>query len=569
MSNPVAIVEIRADSHGLVANLRDARAKFGQWADGVKDDMGKRLGKTGILDTAVGTALGNIATGGARRALGFFEDMGKSAFTFSEHLTRLQILANETPASMEELAASIRKTSDATGIGQLEILKGAEAYVALTGDMKSARSEASLFARVAQAENASVGDIAQTAAALSQNLHVMPDEMEAAFSALAVQGKLGAIELKDLATQLSTIAPQWAMFQNGTGARGVRELGAALQIVKRGFGGDASETITGLQSLLTALVKHAGTFQAGGIKVFDTDKNGKKQMRDVFSIIEQIGNSKLMKDPTALEKAFGRVEAYRAFLQLQQNEKELRAIADAGADAGVIQRDLDTYMQSAAGKTTQAWTQLKNQVMAAFTPERIQAFSEALVAAVELAANLVSKLEEVAAWIEAHREQTPEQAAAAAAKEAANMTPEQRKSLAASYAAEGAQAAATRSTVLGTIGNLLGFGTAASETDLGQQEISKVATMVGSVSPLLNDPGLTGENQFTAANAITNDKFGNTMAGAAGTVSSNADLKGFAREIGRSLAAELRAMHVSVQVDHKEIARSAATSPTHRQGVAR
>jgi hypothetical protein len=136
---------------------------------------------------------------------------------------------------MDAFAKSVRSTSSTIGIGAKEILDGAAAYVALTGDMDGAAAMSNTFARVAQATNSQVADIAQTAAALKQQMNIDPAHMEEVFGVLTVQGKKGAIELKDLAAQMSSIAPQWAQFGGGKGVQGVKELGAALQIVKRGL----------------------------------------------------------------------------------------------------------------------------------------------------------------------------------------------------------------------------------------------------------------------------------------------------------------------------------------------
>lgn len=377
-----AEVEVTASSKTLAAKLREARAKFATFGNELKKNVfGKDLvdPKGGFWGKGGAQMMGNLGSGAASMAGGFLVDQAKGVLDFNDALTRLQITAGNTPEEMKAYAQEVRKASDETGLGKDKILAAGAAYVALTGDMATAMTATSQWARVAQATNSSVDDIAKTAAAMSQNMKIGPEDMEATFAALAIQGKKGAIELKDLAAQLSTIAPQWAMFRGGTGVAGVKELGAALQIVKRGFGGDAGETVTGLQSLLNALVKNAKRFDKGGVKIFDIDpKTGVKTMKSVFEIVDSIGNSKLMKDPTKLEKAFGRVEAYRAFLQLKENKGALDDLVKASDDVGVIQRDLSTYMQSDAGRMTDAWTKAKNAIADAFTPQRIEAFVHAV-----------------------------------------------------------------------------------------------------------------------------------------------------------------------------------------------
>jgi TP901 family phage tail tape measure protein len=381
MAKARAEIEITASTSRLGAALNAARAKFMEFAGHVAKATGKaldyKIGKGslgGIAKTALGTFGGNLLTKGFDKVV----DTADDVFQFEKGITRLGIAANKTPEFMRGFAQSVHETSIATGVGAEKILAGARAYVALTGDMDGAAAAAASWARVAQATDSTVEDIAGTAAALKQNLNIKPGDMEAAFSALAVQGKEGAVELKDLAAQLSTIAPQWAQFGRGKGIEGLRELGAALQVVKRGFGGDASETITGLQSLLTSLQRHAKQFRAIGVQVFEKDG---KTLRNVLEIVKAIDTKKL--NGEQLIKIFGRVEAKRAYDQMVTNRDVLDDLIAKSSDVGTIQRDLMTYTSSSAGKIDIAFNKMKESLIAAFTPERIETFANALQKAAE------------------------------------------------------------------------------------------------------------------------------------------------------------------------------------------
>ena len=244
-----------------------------------------------------------------------------------------------------------------------------------------------VMGRVAQASNASVEDIAGTAAALRDNLKVDPKDFEAAFSSLITQGKAGSIELRDLSQQLSSVAPLMASFKGGTGLSGLNEMGASLQIIRKGFGSSA-EAATGFQALVTSLLKHSDKFQHAGVKLFDV-KDGKKSLKGFHEIMLAIGNSKLVNDPAKMRAAFGSVEALRAFMQLQQNVGVYDQLIEKSHEAGVVQHDLQRYMESDAGRVAKAWNSAKNTLADAFTPERIKLFSDALVEAGKAMAALV------------------------------------------------------------------------------------------------------------------------------------------------------------------------------------
>jgi len=379
---PKAEVEVTAQARGLGAQLKKINAQFVRAGKGFSEALfGKSAtgGKKGATTSGVaGEFAGNLAARAASMATGFLVEQAKEVMTYNDQLTRLRILSGKSTEEIDAYSKSVRAASDATGISQLQVLEAGRAYVTLTGDMDTAQGKAREWAEVAQATESTAADIAATAAAMKQNLNIDPSDMKDAFGVLSQQGKAGAIELKDLAQQLSNIAPQWAMFKGGTGVEGLKQMGAALQIAKRGFGGDASETVTGVQSLLTSLVKHSDRFKKGGVKVFDVDKNGKKTMRSVFDIIDDIGKSKLMKSPKRLIDAFGRVEAYRAFIQLKNNNAELKKMAENAGSAADIERDFAAYMNSDAGKAKKQWADITNSIKEAFTPERLAVFVTAV-----------------------------------------------------------------------------------------------------------------------------------------------------------------------------------------------
>lgn len=388
-SAALATIEIQAKSSGLAAQLREARAKLGTFADGVATKFKGAASKFGGFlgnqlfgeknkkgergGGAFQHAVGNLASGAISKVGDYLTDAGKSAFSFQERIERLKIAAGETPEVMNAWAKQMRDASVTTGMNKDQVLGAAEAYVRLTGDVKTARENTLTFAKVAQATGSSAEEIAVTAAAMGQNMKVPAAQFEEMFSALSIQGKAGAIELKDLASELSTIAPQWAQFGKGTGAKGVRELGAAMQIVKKGFGGDAAETTTGLSNFLTAVQKKGKRFGDLGVGSFFTKKG---ELKGVLDIVDQISKKGIRKDK--LITAFGSTEAYRAFIQLRDNRAEVEKLVKASEDGASIQRDFDEYMGSAAGRSTKAWNNVKNAVQDIFTPERLEGFANAL-----------------------------------------------------------------------------------------------------------------------------------------------------------------------------------------------
>jgi hypothetical protein len=194
---------------------------------------------------------------------------------------------------------------------------------------------------------------------------------------LITQGQAGAVELKELAGLLSSIAPQMKRFGvEGTDA--LSELGGALQVVRGGFG-SGSEAVTGMQAMMNKLAANAQKFEKAGVRIFDKDpKTGAKRLRRVSELVDDISKSRLMLDPTRLQKAFGSSEAMRAFEQLSSPEgaKLWRELYEQGMESNAVARDFAKYQASSAAKMEKAWSRIKNAIADELTPERIESLAK-------------------------------------------------------------------------------------------------------------------------------------------------------------------------------------------------
>lgn len=364
----------------IKSSLKAIPASFGK--------AGVGLGKA-AFGTAKEFGIGvvrSVADGVVSAATQGFDDVVQ----YEKAMTRFQIAGNVGNDAMQDLRVTLDGVSKATGVSRNELIGGASAYVALTGDAKGAAQQVGLFARVALASGSEMRDIATAAAALQDNLKIDPSQFETAFSALIEQGKSGAIELKDLAAELSGIAPLFTQFKGGTGIGGLATLGAALQAGRKGFG-SASEATTGLQALIVSLTRNARKFR--GVKLFDKDpKTGVKTFKDFRTIIDQIAESKLAKDQTLLTEAFGSVEAKRFYDQLVANRDLFTELEKKSVEGKAVSEDAFKYQTSAAGQLEIAMNNLKLSVTKAFTPELIASFASALSKVANAAGKIVDAI---------------------------------------------------------------------------------------------------------------------------------------------------------------------------------
>ncbi len=386
MGSPRAQIEVTASSNRLTSGLAAARSKVMKWAGAV--------GRT-IKGISGNSTVGNVVGNLAGKGMDYLASQAGEVMDFEKAITRFGIAANQTPEKLAAMRKQIAEVSAETAIGRDQIMSAAQTYVDLTGDAAGASTAMRTFARISQASGSSMDDVATAAASMQMSMKLDASQIEAVFSGLIAQGKMGAVSLKDMAGELSTLGPAMAKFKGGTGADGIRAMGAAFQVVRQGAG-SAAEANTQLQSVITGVISHAKKFEKAGVKIYDKDpKTGVKTLRSFASIIDSISKSKLMANPTALGDAFGRTEALAAFNTLSKNKALFDELLVAGQDNTAVQKDLATYMESSAGKMDKAFNGLKLAVAEALTPERIDSFVAALTKVVDALVKIIGYVEKL------------------------------------------------------------------------------------------------------------------------------------------------------------------------------
>lgn len=542
-----AMIGLRLDPSRFVQDIARAKKRLRAFGADAERFLGKKVMRGSLFRKGGGMlagAAGGLAAGAGFGAIAGLQGVVADVLDFEKALVRFQITTDKAPAQIAELRDEIGRLSTTTGISRGELLAGASAYVALTGDADGAARSVQTFARVQNATGASMADIASSAAALKDNLRIDPSDFEAAFSALHVQGKAGAVELRELATELAGVTPTFAQFAGGKGVGGLVQLGSALQVVRKGFG-SSSEAATGLQSLMVALTKNAKRFEAKGVKVFTKDpKTGKKSLNNLLEIVEAIGKSSLAKDPTALTKAFGRDEARRAYEQLVQNADLLDELREKSADQGAVARDAMTFQTSTAGRLAIALETLKTKIADVFTPERISAFVDALGKLVDLLGTSAKFVDWISKGMPKRKPLTPaEMKLSASVGRDARADIEKENEL-----------AAARRTLEGGGGGLL-------LPELRQKALAEVARE----QKLLNDLQVFDFQQFTQGEALRKEM----VAGGAAPE----DLAGLSytdllvRRAREANAASGGPVEVTVKINDQPVVTAIEQSREHRRGL--
>lgn len=369
--------------------VRASDREFDRSMDRVGSTMRKRFARlgrdfAGSIAGAARTGLDLVGVGG----IGGIVAAGRQVYNFQTGLTRLQISSGKTKTEIQELERKLFAVGKAKGVDPEELLAGASAYTAATGDLQTYVDGLDKLGETATATGSDVATLSNVAQALTKNLGVAGSEWGQAFDIIAAQGKAGAVELGELARELPGLTPQFATFGT-TGVAGVRQLGAALQIARSGFGSTA-ETATGLRAVMTNLLQNRAKFAAAKIKIFEDDG---KTVRNFADIIYDIGESKVFSGKGGAGKlidALGSSEAYRAILPLlSAGRAEFERLASISAD-GTIGKDFATFMDSPAGKMQSASAAIK------------EAFNNSLKGNIEGIARAMQKVADLIAWVGNH-----------------------------------------------------------------------------------------------------------------------------------------------------------------------
>lgn len=260
-------------------------------------------------------------------------------------------IGNKSGMAADELKALGKQ---AMGIGSRtnqfssEILKGADILIGFGMDAKTATASLETIGKTATATGASIDDLSKLGFAAVSNLNVPVDQLAASFDVLDKAGKMGGFELKDMARYFPTLgAAAQAMGQNGVKA--VTDLGAALQIVRRGTG-TSEEAATALANLYQKMRAPltAKNFKKYGINIRKEITKGVAAGKSPVEVMIEQAN-KAIKKGAVLEDLFADKQVQEAMRPLIKNfEDYLKLRAEAGNASGTVDQDFANKMKTNA-----------------------------------------------------------------------------------------------------------------------------------------------------------------------------------------------------------------------------
>ena len=173
---------------------------------------------------------------------------------------------NRTKQSSASINAVASSVATREGMETGDVLGGLGKFVGLTGDLDMGMKSLSKIGELATATGSNFEDLASAAAEVfNSDTKQSMEDMMLTLRAIAGQGKIGAVEIKDMATQAAKVTASAGKFE-GNKADNVVTLSAMAQEAKlRGGAANATEAMTSVARFSDDVAGHRDKFAALGI----------------------------------------------------------------------------------------------------------------------------------------------------------------------------------------------------------------------------------------------------------------------------------------------------------------
>lgn len=291
---------------GLSAAARDLERFRGQ--------QSKAMSAFGSMQArALGAIGGALAGFSVARSL---NDATKRFAEVDRAMTRTGITGDATVQQTRKGAEELRNLARETATLFDPAQKGLDAITASGRDFADAMKMMPSVLKTAQASGAGVDDIANSSTALLDHMKISIEGLAEAQDTLAMGGKLGKFELKDMARYLPSMLPAFkALGQSGQ--EGLRSLVAMLQVI-RGGTGTAEEAASSAQNIFSKMESEqtVKNFKEMGVDLPKAMTKARKEGRNLMDVFVELSNKALKGDLSKVPQLFKDMEVQRGMRPL-------------------------------------------------------------------------------------------------------------------------------------------------------------------------------------------------------------------------------------------------------------
>lgn len=342
-----------------------------QSLSGAKLGIAKQMADASARARELRSSLLNIGVAGTAGAYGLNRLM-KPGTEFETILTDIRQKADLSAEATKKLGERVKELAPTVNKSAGDLIKGVDFLLGAGMTPDNAMAIIPAIGKTATAYRAEIEDLSKAGFAAMDNLKVPANEFARALDVMAVAGKSGNFELKDMATyfpQLTASAEALGM----KGVDGVSKLAAVLQIARKGAG-DASSAATNTANLMQKIVSPETTkkFAKAGIDIRKELKKTQKAGGDPFVMIAELVKKATKGDLAKLGDFFEDAQVQQFLRPLIASLEEYKRIRNESLAAnGTVDADFKIRMetfQATIDKVTQAFGKLAIAVGEALIP---------------------------------------------------------------------------------------------------------------------------------------------------------------------------------------------------------
>ena len=284
----------------------------------------------------------------------------QAAREYEVALTEIGNKSGMTKTQLTALGAEAVRVGKSTNQFTKDILSGADILLGYGVSAENTSGSLKYIGKTATATGASVRDLSELAYASMSNLKIPADQLGKVYDGLDKAGKEGGFELKDMAQYF----PALGASMQGLGYDGTKaaiDLGAALQIVRRGAGDSATaaNNLANVMQKMTAPQTQAA-FKKYGFNVRKELEKGIKKGRSPIEVFTEL-TRKALKKGALLTDLFSDKQVQEGMRPLLKDMEDYINLREKATKAdGTVDGDFLKKMETNAERTRQFEIALEN-----------------------------------------------------------------------------------------------------------------------------------------------------------------------------------------------------------------
>lgn len=274
----------------------------------------------------------------------------KNAAEFNRQNQLIGNTANMTRTQVAELGRTILAVSRDANQSAADVQRGIGFLVAAGLDSTRAQASIRTIGRTATASGADIEDLAKASFTLIDSLKIKPEGLQGALDILALSGKEGNVELRDMAKTLPALGSSFVALKM-QGREAAATMGAALEIARKGAG-DADEAANNMRNFMAKILSPETLKKARkkfGLDLYGVIQEAQRTGHNPFEAAMQSIMRATAGDQKKIGELFSDMQVQNFLRPMIQNWDEYTRIKNKAlnSSAGTTDRDFASVMSTA------------------------------------------------------------------------------------------------------------------------------------------------------------------------------------------------------------------------------